>query len=110
MEVFSPPYLSIGPRPVITAAPAAVAYGAAFDIDTPDAGAVDSVVLIRPAAVTHHTDAGQRSVRLAITGRTATQVSVRAPDDGNLAPPGFYMLFIVKANGVPSVAAWQQLG
>ncbi|WP_410963394.1 galactose oxidase early set domain-containing protein, partial [Salmonella sp. SAL4455] len=63
-----------------------------------------------PGAVTHHTDAGQRYVKLAITGRTATQVSVRAPANGNLAPPGFYMLFIVKANGVPSEAAGQQLG
>ncbi|MEH2574713.1 galactose oxidase-like domain-containing protein [Bradyrhizobium sp. AZCC 1708] len=110
MEVFSPPYLLMGPRPVITAAPAAVAYGAAFDIDTPDPNGVDSVVLIRPGAVTHHTDAGQRYVKLAITGRTAAHVSVRAPANGNLAPPGFYMLFIVKANGVPSEAAWQQLG
>jgi hypothetical protein len=110
MEVFSPPYLSMGPRPVITAAPAAIAHGAAFDIDTPDPGGVDSVVLIRPAAVTHHTDAGQRYVKLAMTGRTATQVGVLAPDNGNLAPPGFYMLFLVKANGVPSEAAWQQLG
>jgi hypothetical protein len=110
MEVFSPPYLSMGPRPVIAAAPPAIAFGATFDIDTPDANAIDSVVLIRPGAVTHHTDAGHRYVKLAITGRTATRVSVRAPATGHLAPPGFYMLFIVKANGVPSVAAWQQLG
>lgn len=110
MEVFSPPYLSMGPRPMITAAPATVAYGAAFDIVTPDPSGVDSVVLIRPGAVTHHTDAGQRYVKLAIIGRTAAHVSVRAPANGNLAPPGFYMLFIVMANGVPSEAAWQQLG
>jgi FtsP/CotA-like multicopper oxidase with cupredoxin domain len=110
MEVFSPPYLSMGPRPVITAAPAAVAYGAIFSIATPDPTGVDSVVLIRPGALTHHTDAGQRYVKLAITGRTGAHVSVRAPANGNLAPPGFYMLFIVKANGVPSEAAWQQLG
>jgi plastocyanin len=110
MEVFSPPYLAMGPRPVITTAPATVAYGATFAIDTPDPNAIDSVVLMRPGAVTHHTDAGQRYVKLTITGRSATQVSVRAPADGNLAPPGFYMLFLVKGNGVPSVAAWQQLG
>jgi FtsP/CotA-like multicopper oxidase with cupredoxin domain len=110
MEVFSPPYLAMGPRPVITTAPGAVAYGATFDIVTPDPGGVDAVVLMRPGAVTHHTDAGQRYVKLAITGRTAAHVSVRAPANGDLAPPGFYMLFIVKANGVPSVAAWQQLG
>ena len=110
MEVFSPPYLSMGPRPVITASPATVAYAATFNIDTPSPNGIDSVVLIRPGAVTHHTDAGQRYVKLAITARTATQVSVHAPANGHLAPPGFYMLFIVKANGVPSEAAWLQLG
>ena len=90
MEVFSPPYLSMGPRPVITAVPAAVAYGAAFDIDTPDPNGVNSVVLIRPGAVTHHTDAGQRYVKLAITGRTAAHVSVRAPASGNRRRPGLH--------------------
>jgi len=110
MEVFSPAYLSMGPRPVITAAPPTVAYGATFNIDTPNPAAVDAVVLLRPCAVTHHTDAGQRYVKLAIAGRTATQVSVRAPADGHLAPPGHYMLFVVKASGVPSDAAFLQLG
>jgi hypothetical protein len=100
----------MGPRPVLTVAPAAVAFGATYNIGTPDSNGVDSVVLIRPVAVTHHTVAGQRFVKLTITARTATQVSVRAPANGNLAPPGFYLLFIVKANGVPSEAAWQQLG
>jgi plastocyanin len=110
MEVFSPPYLSMGPRPTIAAAPAAAAYGASLDVDTPDAAAIDAVVLIRPGAVTHHTDAGHRYVKLAITGRTAARVTAQAPADGNVAPPGFYMLFVVKSNGVPSVAAWLQLG
>ena len=109
MEVFSPPYLFMGPRPVISACPANAAYGATFDVDTPDAAAVDSVVLMRPCATTHHTDAGQRYVKLAITGRTAGQVTVAAPADGNQAAPGYYMLFVVKANGVPSEACWVRL-
>jgi FtsP/CotA-like multicopper oxidase with cupredoxin domain len=110
MEVFSPAYLSRGPRSVITACPATAAYGATFDVDTPDAAAVDSVVLMRPCAVTHHTDAGQRYVKLAIASRTATTVRPVAPANGNLAPPGHYMLFILKANGIPSEACWIQLG
>jgi hypothetical protein len=110
MEVFSPPYLFMGPRPVISTCPANAGYGASFDVDTPDAATVDSVVLLRPCAMTHHTDAGQRYVKLAITGRTAGHLTVRAPADGNYAAPGHYMLFIVKANGVPSEACWLRLG
>ncbi len=104
MEVFSPAYLSAGPRPVITAASSNVAYNAIFDVETPAPGTIDTVVLIRPCAMTHHTDAGQRSVKLPITARTADRLQVQAPADGNIAPPGFYMLFIVDGNGVPSVA------
>jgi hypothetical protein len=104
MEIFSPPYLSRGPRPVITLSPANVAYGATFDIETAAAALIDSVVLLRPCAVTHHTDAGQRYIKLPITSRDADSLSVTAPANGNIAPPGYYMLFIVSSSGVPSVA------
>jgi hypothetical protein len=102
MEVFSPAYLSMGPRPAITAAPANIAYGASFAIDTPDASRVDSVVMLRPASVTHHTDAGLRSIKLPILSRAATSVTAGAPANGNIAPPGYYMLFLVDGDRVPS--------
>jgi hypothetical protein len=31
-------------------------------------------------------------------------LSVQAPANANLAPPGYYMLFLVNSNGVPSVS------
>ena len=91
LEVFSPPYLSRGPRPPITAVPAHAAYGTNFDVTTPDAARIASVALLRPCAMTHHTDAGQRYVKLKITGTAANRVTVHAPDDGRIAPPGYYM-------------------
>jgi plastocyanin len=109
LEVFTPPYLMRGARPVITGAPANVAYGATFDVQTPDAGAIDSVALLRPCAMTHHTDAGQRYVKLPITGRDPGRIHVRAPANGNIAPPGYYMLFILDAARVPSLAHWIRL-
>ena len=36
--------------------------------------------------------------------RGSGALTVTAPLNANLAPPGHYMLFIVNANGVPSVA------
>lgn len=56
-----------------------------------------------------HTDAEQRYIKLPITGHTATQLTVTAPASGTIAPPGFYMLFIVDNNGIPSEAAWIQI-
>lgn len=65
---------------------------------------INAVVLIAPIAVTHHTDAGQRYIKLPIHSRTATTVETVAPAHGNIAPPGFYMLFVVDNQGIPSEA------
>jgi hypothetical protein len=109
IEVFSPPYLTKGPRPVVTAVPASTSYGTTFDVTTADAARIDSVVLLRPCAMTHHTDAGQRYIRLKITGRTASKVTVRTSANGKIAPPGHYMVFAVTSDGVPSEAKFIQV-
>lgn len=103
MEVFSPPYLFRGPRPTIAAAPASAAYGSEIAVDTPDAASIASVALLRPTSMTHHTDAGARYVKLAIRGRTANRVRVGAPSRATVAPPGYYLLFLVSTSGVPSL-------
>ena len=64
------------------------------------------MVLLRPCAVTHHTDAGQRYIKLPIPSRDPSRVTVQAPADGNVAPPGPYMLFVLDAEGVPSGAVF----
>lgn len=110
MEIYSPSYLSMGTRPVITSAPAGAGWAGSFDIDTPDSSQIDSVVLIRPASITHHTDAGQRYIRIPILSRTAGRLTVSAPANGNIAPPGYYMLFIVDTNGIPSIARFIRIG
>ena len=51
-EIFSPPYLFQGPRPVIQSAPTEVPFENEFLISTPDAAEIDSVVMIRPGSVT----------------------------------------------------------
>ncbi len=109
LEIFSPPYLSLGARPTITTAPATLAYGVGFDIDTPEAAQIASVALLRPASITHHTDAGARYLKLPIRSRTAARLTIDAPANGNLAPPGYYLLFIVDAAGAPSVGRFIRL-
>ena len=104
MEVFSPPYLDMGPRPAITSAPATASYGATITVDTPDAADVASVVLIRPNSVTHHTDAGHRWIRIPIVGTAAGGVDVQLPSAPTIAPPGYYMIFILNGMGVSSAA------
>ena len=50
----------------------------------------------------------QRFVPLSFT-QTAGGLTVQAPANANLAPSGDYLLFIVNANGVPSVAPFIRL-
>lgn len=107
-EFYSPPYLFKGPRPTITQAPATIAYGSNFFVGTPDAATITSVSLIRTGAVTHFFDQNERYLPLTFT-QTAGGLTVTSPIDGNTAPPGYYMLFIVNSSGVPSIAPFVQV-
>jgi len=97
-----------GPRPAISSAPSQIQYGASFSVSTPDASRIASVSLIAPGAVTHAYNQNQRFVPLTF-GQISGGLNIQAPVDGNLAPPGPYMLFLVDTNGVPSVASWVRL-
>jgi hypothetical protein len=107
-EIYSPPYLFKGARPVITSAPTTLTYGAKFKITTASASTITRVALIRPAATTHADDFDQRYVDLSFTIGSGT-ITATAPANGNQAPPGYYMLVIVNSNGVPSVMPFLQL-
>jgi hypothetical protein len=109
LEIYSPPYLFAGPRPVITTAPAEFGYAQQIPITTPQAAGLKSVSLIRPGVTTHAFDNSQRLVDLPIQQRTATEVHVTSPAANALAPPGWYMLFILDRAGVPSTASWVHL-
>jgi len=103
-EFFEPPYLFNGPRPVITSAPAQLSYGQNFTVQTPNAGQIAAVSLIRFGSVTHDINMSQRFLPLTFSVGTGS-LNVTAPANDYLAPPGNYMLFIVNSAGVPSVAA-----
>jgi plastocyanin len=110
-ERYLPSYF-FKPRPMITGvSPVTVAHGAAFSVATPTPGAIAEVVLMSAGAVTHGFNQNQRYVGCAITGTTATAVGATAPPDGNIAPapPGYYLLFLVDHDRVPSVAKWIRL-
>jgi hypothetical protein len=102
-EIYSPPYLFKGTRPVITSAPVQIGYGGAMTVQTPDVSRIASVSLIKLGSMTHAFNMDQRYVPLSFTAG-ASSLSVQTPANSNLAPPGHYMLFIVDIDGIPSVA------
>ena len=109
-QVFSPPYLfkkdgsgELAPRPQITAAPSEVTYNSPFSISTPDPASIRKVALVRLGAVTHSVNMEQRYVPLSTTTGVGA-INATAPANANIAPPGYYMLFLIDSNGVPSVS------
>ncbi|MBI3528513.1 MAG: DUF1929 domain-containing protein, partial [Betaproteobacteria bacterium] len=107
-EFYSPPYLFKGARPAISSAPASATYGGNIAVQTPDAARIASVSLVKLGSVTHSINQDQRFLQLPFAAAGGT-LNVQAPANANLAPPGYYMLFILDTNGVPSVAATLQL-
>jgi hypothetical protein len=107
-EIYSPPYLFTGSRPKIDAAPQTAAWGDRFGIES-DGGTVDRAVLMAPGATTHAFDQHQRHVELEVARTVANQgVDVVAPPSGEVAPEGWYMLFLLD-DGVPSKASWLRI-
>ncbi|MBX3244408.1 MAG: DUF1929 domain-containing protein [Acidobacteria bacterium] len=114
-EIFTPPYLydsdgsgAMAARPAITYAPDAVAYAEEFMVETPIPNNISQAVLMRMSSVTHSVDFEQRRVPMTFT-RTASGINANAPANANIAPPGFYMLFLIDNAGVPSIAKIMQI-
>ena len=102
-QIYSPPYLFKGPRPVVSSAISTINHGTTFSINyTGDA--IQKVSLISLGSVTHSYNMNQRLVPLSFTNAGSGLLTVTAPLNCNIAPPGYYMLFLVDNNGVPSVA------
>lgn len=114
-EIYTPPYLykqdrtaTLATRPGITSAPQTAAWGARINVGVDVAG-VSRVTLVKTGSATHTVDFDQRFLPLIHTA-SGTQLSVTMPANANLAPPGYYMLFVFNSAGVPSVARIIKLG
>ena len=104
-QIYRPPYFFGGERPVIEEAPDKLQYGRHFLVEISDEGAqeVGSVVLQRIGPVTHNWDWGNRHVKLWFE-QDEKQVKLRSPAAPGLAVPGYYLMFVVSKDGVPSHA------
>lgn len=114
MEIYQPAYLFTrdgnnnlvaATRPAITNLTGHIGWGSVFTVSSPDAASVSQVVLVRPGSSTHGFDMDQRLVGMSFTAGSGT-LTVTAPPNSNIAPPGYYMLFLINNKGVPSVASF----
>jgi len=103
-EFYNPPYVFANNRPTINGRVRSAQYGGTINIPTANATDIASVSLVRLGSQTHHFDPNMRLVWLQIVRRDSTSIDVSAPINANIAPPGFYMIHVLNANEIPSVA------
>jgi len=114
-EIYTPPYLykqdwsgTLATRPVITSAPTTASWAKPITVST-DVTGISKVTLVKTGSATHTVDFDQRFLGLSFTAASKT-LTVTMPASANVAPPGFYMLFVFNSAGVPSVAKIIKLG
>src|SRR5438552_8047168 len=121
-EIYTPSYLYDSSddlittnRPQITALSFSgpIHYGMPFSVSYTSTSPISSAVLIRPGSTTHAMDMDHRLTGRCGAGSPCTAsnntLSLTTPPDGSIAPPGYYMLFLLDSAGVPSKAWFVQL-
>jgi len=103
-EIYRPPYFFNGARPATPDAPDRAGYGRTMTVRSPDAGIVRAA-LVAPGAATHAVDMSQRMIRLGVRA-VPGGYAIATPTSLNVALPGYYMLFLIDAQGRPSAADW----
>ena len=63
---------------------------------------------MRPGSATHSMDANQRVLKLTAT-RVTNALQVTLPTNANLAPAGWYLLFVNDSLSRPSIGRWVHL-
>jgi hypothetical protein len=113
VEIINPPYLqgNVTTRPTIETFPPHIPYRSSFEVTTTDdVHDIKTVSLIRLSSTTHNNNMDQRCIMLSIMDRTIKTVKLSTPNDSSWAPPGYYMLFLVNNDGVPSIGKIIQVG
>ncbi|KAK8298733.1 hypothetical protein V6Z11_D05G275200 [Gossypium hirsutum] len=122
LEAFSPAYLDTkfnNIRPTITApkSMSGIKYGTKLTVRVVITRKVAknqvSVTMVAPAFNTHSFSMNQRLLvlgndKVAALGKATYDIDVTTPCSGNLAPSGFYLLFVVH-QGIPSKGIWVKL-
>lgn len=104
IEIFTPPQLYKSARPVLNGSgTVSASRGQTLSFTSPNASSIKTARLIPPSSTTHVTNIEQRSVG-AVVKTNGTNVTIQLPDDPTVLTNGYYMLFVVNADGTPSIA------
>jgi galactose oxidase len=107
-EIISPPYLltasgTPATRPVISSAPVSAALGTNISVTT--GSPVVSFVMMRLSSTTHTVNNDQRRVPLSINSVSGNTYSLAIPSNPGIALQGYYWIYALNAQGVPSAGS-----
>ncbi|WZH40588.1 Galactose oxidase [Fusarium acuminatum] len=108
-QLYSPPYLfdtkgKLATRPKIkSVSVSTIKVGGTVTVQTN--GAIMQASLVRYGTATHTVNSDQRRVPLTLSNAGKNTYSFQVPSDPGVALPGYWMLFVMDKNGVPSVAS-----
>lgn len=103
IELLEPDYLQVPDRVVIMDSSRSVIFGKSFTVrfhPTTTNTPISRVVLMRLGSATHAFDGDQRYVSIPFK-QEGTTLTVEGPPDSTIAPPGYYMLWLIDANNLP---------
>jgi hypothetical protein len=108
VEIYTPPYLlnsngTAMPRPSIVLAPDTIKIGENFSLGFSNAKKISRVTMVKTGSVTHGVNMDPGFLELDFT-RAGSMLTVAGPRRAADAPPGYYMLFVIDAKRVPSLA------
>ena len=106
-QILTPHYLlnedgSAATRPVIVTAPATATHGTSIGVTSNSPIAAFS--LVRLGSTTHTVNNDQRRIPLVAQSTGTNAYALAIPANPGVVVPGYYMLFAMDAQGVPSVA------
>ena len=110
IEIFSPPYLFRGDRPVIVDSPDQIVHGGIFSVKMNHARDIGQVVLMRPEVLTHVTNTDQRLLELEFRVANDERLEIQGPPGPAHMPRGYCLLFALNQHGVPSVGKFLKVG
>lgn len=109
IEIFKPWYFC-RKRPVIENSPDSVRHGNSFNIEISGSNKINSVVIVKCGTTTHNFNCDQRMLELPIrTMESGNKLQVEMTENENIAIIGYYLLFILDGNNVPSEGKFIQV-
>ncbi|KAL4728723.1 hypothetical protein ACLX1H_003122 [Fusarium chlamydosporum] len=114
-EIFQPPYLfkkdgSLADRPIISGLTTkGVKAGSTLKFKVTNTSGKVTMSLVRMGSATHSVNTDQRRVPLTNFSVKGKDYSVKLPSDNGILLPGYYYLFVMSPQGVPSMSQTVQI-